>query len=111
MKAELVQTANEKMRQKVCLILIDRDLRLLREKPKAWDDIKVGKFMFINGQHSITAFKSSKSLVVETSAGLGCQGGTLTLYGAWTLLSPQTSPNSTSQQITWSMLSRRGGGS
>ena len=45
------------MRQKVCLTPIDRDSKLLREKPKSWDEIKAGKFMIINGQHSITASK------------------------------------------------------
>ena len=56
-KAELVQLGDEKMRQKVCLTPIDRDSRLLREKPRSWDEIKAGKFMIINGQHSITASK------------------------------------------------------
>ena len=56
-KAELVQLGDEKMRQKVCLTPIDRDSKLLREKPRSWDEIKAGKFMIINGQHSITASK------------------------------------------------------
>ena len=56
-KAELVQMGDAKMRQKVCLTPIDKDGRLLREKPKSWNDIKSGKFMIINGQHSITASK------------------------------------------------------
>ena len=56
-KAELVQLGNEKMRQKVCLTPIDRDSKLLREKPRSWDEIKAGKFMIINGQHSITVSK------------------------------------------------------
>ena len=45
------------MRQKICLMPIDRESKLLREKPKSWDVIKVGKFMIINGQHNITASK------------------------------------------------------
>ena len=56
-KAELVQLGDEKMQQKVCLTPIDRDSKLLREKPRSWDEIKAGKFMIINGQHSITASK------------------------------------------------------
>ena len=56
-KAKLVQLGNEKMRQKVCLTPIDRDSKLLREKPRSWDKIKAGKFMIINSQHSITASK------------------------------------------------------
>ena len=56
-KAEHVQLGNEKMRQNVYLTPIDRDSRLLREKPRSWDEIKAGKFMIINGQHSITASK------------------------------------------------------
>ena len=34
-KAELVQLGDEKMQQKVCLTPIDRDSKLLREKPKS----------------------------------------------------------------------------
>ena len=56
-KAELVQLGNKKMPQKVCLTPIDRDSKLLREKPRSWDKIKASKFMIINGQHSITASK------------------------------------------------------
>ena len=56
-KVELVQLGDKKMRQKVCLIPIDRDSKLLREKPRSWDEIKAGKFMIINGQHSITMSK------------------------------------------------------
>ena len=48
---------DEKMRQKVCLMPIDKDGKLLKEKPKSWNEIKAGKFMIINGQHSITASK------------------------------------------------------
>ena len=54
-KAELVQIGDEKMRQKVCLTPIDKEGKLLKEKPRSWNDIKSGKFMIINGQHSITA--------------------------------------------------------
>ena len=53
-KVELVQIGNEKMCQKVYLTLVDRDLKLLRGKPRSWNDIKAGKFMIINGQHRIT---------------------------------------------------------
>ena len=56
-KAELVQMGDEKMRQKVCLTPIDKDGKLMKEKPKSWNEIKSGKFMIINGQHSITALK------------------------------------------------------
>ena len=56
-KAELLKMGDAKMRQKVCLMPMDKDGRLLREKPKSWNDIKSGKFMIINGQHSITASK------------------------------------------------------
>ena len=41
----------------MCLTPIDKDGRLLREKPKSWNEIKSGKFMIINRQHSITASK------------------------------------------------------
>ena len=56
-KAELVQLGDEKMQQKVCLMPINRESKLLREKPKSWDKIKASKFMIINGQHSITVSK------------------------------------------------------
>ena len=39
-KAELVHLGDEKMRQKVCLTPIDRDSKLLRERPRSWDEIK-----------------------------------------------------------------------
>ena len=56
-KVELVHMEDAKMRQKVCLTPINKDGRFLREKPKSWNDIKSGKFMIINGQHSTTALK------------------------------------------------------
>ena len=34
---------------------VDENNRLLKEPPTSWDAIKAGKFMIINGQHSITA--------------------------------------------------------
>ena len=52
-----MQLGDEKIRQKVCLTPINRDSKLLREKPRSWNEIKAGKFMIINGQHSITASK------------------------------------------------------
>ena len=48
-KAKFVQLGDEKMWQKVCLMPIDRESKLLREKSKSWDEIKAGKFMIING--------------------------------------------------------------
>ena len=57
MKNKLVQMGDEKMRQKVCFLSIDKDGKLLRQKPKSWNEIKFGKFMIINGQHTIMALK------------------------------------------------------
>ena len=34
---------------------VEENNGLLKEPPTLWDAIKVGKFMIINGQHSITA--------------------------------------------------------
>ena len=48
-KVELVQMGDAKMRQKVCLTVVDKDGRLLKEKPKSWNEIKCEKFMIING--------------------------------------------------------------
>ena len=56
-KVELVQIGDKKMNQKVCQTLMDRDGKLLKEKPKSCNDIKVGNFMIINGQHTITVSK------------------------------------------------------
>ena len=39
-KNELVQMGNEKMWKKVYLMPIDKDGKLLREKPKLWNEIK-----------------------------------------------------------------------
>ena len=39
----------------MCLTPVDKKNALLREPPTSWDAIKAGKFMIINGQHSITA--------------------------------------------------------
>ena len=47
LKAKLVQLGDKKMRQKICLTPIDRNSKLLREKPRSWDEIKAGKFMII----------------------------------------------------------------
>ena len=55
MKSTLVQIGDIKQLQKVCLTPVDENNRLLREPPTSWDAIKAGKFMIINGQHSITA--------------------------------------------------------
>ena len=55
MKSILVQIGDVKQLQKVCLTPVDENNQLLREPPTSWDAIKAGKFMIINGQHSITA--------------------------------------------------------
>ena len=57
------------MYQKVCLTSADKVGRLLKEKPKLWNEIKSGKFMIINGQHSITA---SKELQISSCADKRC---------------------------------------
>ena len=55
MKNTLVQIGDVKQLQKVCLMPVDENNRLLKESPTSWDAIEVGNFMIINGQHSITA--------------------------------------------------------
>ena len=57
MKNTLVQICDVKQLQKVCLTPVDMNNRLLKEPPTLWDAIKAGKFMIINGQHSITALQ------------------------------------------------------
>ena len=57
MKSTLVQIGDMKQLQKVCLTPVDENNRLLREPPTSWDAIKAGKFMIINGQHSITTLQ------------------------------------------------------
>ena len=48
---------DKKMRQKVCLMPIDKDGKLLEEKPKSWNETKSSKFMIFNGKHNITTSK------------------------------------------------------
>ena len=55
MKNTLVRIGNVKQLQKVCLTPVDENNALLKESATSWDAIKAGKFMIINGQHSITA--------------------------------------------------------
>ena len=55
MKNTLVQISDVKQLQKVYLTPVDENNALLKEPPTLWDAIKAGKFMIINGQHSITA--------------------------------------------------------
>ena len=55
MKNTLVQIGDVKQLQKVYLTPVDENKALLTEPPTSWDAIKAGKFMIINGQHSITA--------------------------------------------------------
>ena len=43
--------------QKIYLIPCDNNLRLLPEHPTSWEDIKNGKFLIVNGQHSMEASK------------------------------------------------------
>ncbi|HYP43518.1 MAG TPA: hypothetical protein VEQ18_05800 [Candidatus Nitrosocosmicus sp.] len=51
----LVQLGDINQRQKICLTLVDNEGNLLKSCPSTWGEIKNGKFMIINGQHSITA--------------------------------------------------------
>lgn len=44
-------------RQKVCLMPVGPELQLLPTKPTLRDQIEDGKFIIINGQHSITALQ------------------------------------------------------
>jgi hypothetical protein len=56
-KNELIQLIDVSQRQKLCLTPIDTKGNLLKKKPSSWEEIKNGRFMIINGQHSITASK------------------------------------------------------
>jgi len=56
-KNKLLQLADIKQRQVVCLTPVDNDMKLLKKPPAKWEDIQLGKFMIIDGQHSITASK------------------------------------------------------
>jgi hypothetical protein len=53
-KNQLLQMGDLNQRQKMCLTSIDANGDLLLQKPKDWNLIKNGKFMIINGHHSIT---------------------------------------------------------
>ena len=61
-KNELVQLGDVNQRQKVCLTPIDSNNKLLKKRPTTWDEIKNGRFMIINGQHSIMASKELQSI-------------------------------------------------
>ena len=54
-KNQLITLGDAKQREKICLTPVGPDGKLLKQRPKQWDDIKSRKFMIINGQHSITA--------------------------------------------------------
>ena len=54
-KKQLITLGDAKQHKKICLTRIGLDGRLLKQRPKSWDDIKSGKFMIINDQHSIMA--------------------------------------------------------
>lgn len=56
-KNELLQIGDMKQRQRICVTPVDMKNELLKKKPESWDEIRKGKFMIINGQHSITASK------------------------------------------------------
>ena len=57
-KKKLVELGDAKtQRQKLCLTPVDENDKLLKSAPNSWNDIKSGKFMIINGQHSVMASK------------------------------------------------------
>ncbi|CAA9568172.1 hypothetical protein AVDCRST_MAG81-1288 [uncultured Synechococcales cyanobacterium] len=51
----LVQLGEINQRQKICICPVDKDGEPIKRKPNSWDEIKDGKFMLINGQHSVEA--------------------------------------------------------
>ena len=68
---------------KVYLTPIHREGRLLRNKPRNWNDIKVGKFMIINEQYSIIASKELQILGCGEKCCLELAKGEA--YIVWTL--------------------------
>ena len=56
-KASLIRIIDVKQRQNVCLTPVDANNKLLQKRPETWEEIMGGKFMIINGQHSIFASK------------------------------------------------------
>ena len=81
-KVELVQIGDEKMRQKVCLTPIDKDGKLLKEKPRSWNDIKSGKFMILTDSTASGHRRSYRFRAAQTSGALSWQSGMHTLCGA-----------------------------
>lgn len=57
MKMELISMIDVHLRQKVYLTPVDAGGKLLKAMPETWEEIKDGKFLIINGHHSITASK------------------------------------------------------
>ena len=53
----LVQLGEINQRQKICVCPIDKHGEPIKRKPTSWEEIKDGKFMLINGQHSVEASK------------------------------------------------------
>ena len=53
----LAKIGDINQRQKICLTPCNYNLRLLPESPTSWEDIKNGKFLIVNGQHSVEASK------------------------------------------------------
>ena len=94
-KNELIQLIDVKQRQKVCLTPVDSKNQLLKKKPEKWDDIKNGRFMIINGQHSITASKSFNKAGAGKSDVRNFKRGTLSLCGRLILQNCGTFQSST----------------
>lgn len=51
----LVQLGEINQYQKICIYPLDKDGEPMKRKPNSWDKMKDGKFVLINGQHSVEA--------------------------------------------------------
>jgi len=61
-KPNLIALGHVREHLRLCLTPVDDNLDLSKESLMSWEEIKNGKFMIINGQHSLRA---SKDLQVE----------------------------------------------
>ena len=65
------------------MTLVDRHEKLLKNHPKTWDEIKGGRFMIINSQHSISASKELQKAEWKEERRLELE--TWEAYSEWTL--------------------------
>ena len=80
---ELVQMGDAKSRQRLCVTPVSLTGDLLERPPKKWEDISKGRFMVINGQHSVEASRQLQT--AGCGAARRIELRTWDAYVVWTL--------------------------